>query len=390
MTALMPIYPNRLPISFTRGDGVWLFDEKNTAYLDALSGIAVCGLGHAHPAVTKTLCDQAAKLLHTSNTYHVPEQVPLADTLARLSGMDEVFYANSGAEANEAALKLARLYAHQRGIDRPLLITMEKSFHGRTMGTLSASGSARLQQGFEPLLEGFVHIPFNDLSALKRVIATQSDRIIGIVLEPIQGDGGIREVNADFFEAIRYYCDEHDWLLIADEIQTGLGRTGAWFAYQHYGILPDIVTVAKTLGNGFPIGAYLTRGKANGLFTVGKHGSTFAGSPLGCAVALTVLETLEKQSLVAHAQQMGTQLMQTLQEKLGQHPRVVALRGKGLMIGIELDRPCRELPKIGLQHRLLFNVVSDRTIRLLPALILQEEHLDLIVSRLTAAINELE
>lgn len=387
MSNLMPIYPNRLPVSFEAGEGVWLTDMMGEKYLDALAGIAVCGLGHSHPAVTKTLCEQAANLIHTSNTYQIPEQEILATSLARLSGMDQVFYANSGAEANEAALKMARLYARKKKIANPIVIAMKNAFHGRTMATLSVSGSERLQIGFEPLLEQFIHIPYNDISTLETVIAQHKENIVAIMLEPIQGDGGIQAANPEFLKAIRKNCDDYDWLMILDEIQTGLCRTGPWFAYQDHALLPDIVTIAKTLGNGFPIGAYLSRGKANNLFSIGKHGSTFAGSTLACAVAITVIKTLEKEKISDHVKKIGKYLIQQLEKHFANHPHVVAIRGQGLMLGIELDKNCRELPRLGLQHRLLFNVVANNTIRLLPPLILNEEEANEICRRLVKIVN---
>ncbi|MCH9636516.1 aspartate aminotransferase family protein [Rickettsiella endosymbiont of Litargus connexus] len=387
-SALMPIYPNRLPIAFEKGSGIWLTDTQGVRYLDALAGIAVCGLGHAHPAITETLCNQAAKLIHTSNTYHIPEQEILASELARVSGMDQVFFSNSGAESNEAAIKMTRLYARKKGIEQPIILAMKNAFHGRTMATLSLSGSERLQIGFEPLLERFIHIPFNDVAALENTIKQHKKNIIAIMLEPIQGDGGITAATPRFLQAIRNYCDQYDWLMILDEIQTGLCRTGPWFAYQSYHIFPDIVTIAKTLGNGFPIGAYCSRGKANNIFPIGKHGSTFAGSALACAVAITVIKTLEKENMSAHVKKMGSYLIKKLQHCFAKHLHVVAIKGQGLMIGIELDIECRNIPRIGLKHRLLFNVVSNNTIRLLPALILQETDADEICQRLVKTIDE--
>ena len=387
-SALMPIYPNRLPVAFEKGSGMWLTDTQGEKYLDALAGIAVCGLGHAHPAITETICKQAAKLIHTSNTYHIPEQEILASELARLSGMDQVFFSNSGAESNEAAIKMTRLYARKRGIDQPIIIAMKNAFHGRTMATLSLSGSERLQIGFEPLLERFIHIPFNDVAALENVIKKHKKNIVAIMLEPIQGDGGIKIATPNFLKAIRDYCDQQDWLMILDEIQTGLCRTGPWFAYQTYNILPDIVTIAKTLGNGFPIGAYCSRGKANNIFSIGKHGSTFAGSALACAVAITVINTLEKEKLSAHVKKIGAYLLSKLQNSFDAHPHVVTIKGQGLMIGIELDIECRNIPRIGLKHHLLFNVVSNNTIRLLPALVLQEDEADEICLRLVKTVDE--
>ncbi|MDD4892505.1 MAG: aminotransferase class III-fold pyridoxal phosphate-dependent enzyme, partial [Candidatus Rickettsiella isopodorum] len=322
------------------------------------------------------------------NTYHIPEQEILASELARVSGMDQVFFSNSGAESNEAAIKMTRLYARKKGIEQPIILAMKNAFHGRTMATLSLSGSERLQIGFEPLLERFIHIPFNDVAALENTIKQHKKNIIAIMLEPIQGDGGITAATPRFLQAIRNYCDQYDWLMILDEIQTGLCRTGPWFAYQSYHIFPDIVTIAKTLGNGFPIGAYCSRGKANNIFPIGKHGSTFAGSALACAVAITVIKTLEKENMSAHVKKMGSYLIKKLQHCFAKHLHVVAIKGQGLMIGIELDIECRNIPRIGLKHRLLFNVVSNNTIRLLPALILQETNADEICQRLVKTIDE--
>lgn len=387
-SALMPIYPNRLPVAFEKGSGVWLTDTEGENYLDALAGIAVCGLGHAHPAITKTICNQAAKLIHISNTFHIPEQEILASALARISGMDQVFFSNSGAESNEAAIKMTRLYAHKKGIEQPIIIAMKNAFHGRTMATLSLSGSERLQIGFEPLLERFIHIPFNDVVALENAIKQHNKNIVAIMLEPIQGDGGIKVATPNFLNAIRNYCDQYDWLMILDEIQTGLCRTGSWFAYQNYSISPDIITIAKTLGNGFPIGAYCSRGKANNIFPIGKHGSTFAGSTLACAIAITVINTLEKENFPVHVKKIGDYLLAKLQSIFAKHPHVVAIKGQGLMIGIELDAECLSIPKVGLNNRLLFNVVSNNTIRLLPALILQKAEADEICQRLVKTIDE--
>jgi acetylornithine/N-succinyldiaminopimelate aminotransferase len=385
---LMPIYPNRLAVAFEKGQGVWLWDKNGEKYLDALAGIAVCGLGHSHPAITKTFCEQAGKLIHVSNTYQIPEQEMLATALARVSGMDQVFYANSGAEANEAALKMARLFARKKNIAEPIVICMENSFHGRTMATLSASGSERLQIGFEPLLERFIHIPFNDISALKTAIEQHKESIVAIMLEPIQGDGGIQAASSEFLKTIRLFCDQHDWLMVLDEIQTGLCRTGPWFAYQHYDVMPDVLTLAKTLANGFPIGAYLSRDKATNLFPIGKHGSTFAGNPLGCAVAITVLETLEKENISVHVKKIGNYLIQQLKKYFSKHAHVTSIRGQGLMIGIELDRECRNLPRLGLKHGLLFNIVANNTIRLLPPLILNEKEADEICHRLAKTVAD--
>ncbi|HSW92959.1 MAG TPA: aspartate aminotransferase family protein [Gammaproteobacteria bacterium] len=387
-TRIMPTYYNQMPVSFERGRGVWLWDSENNPYLDALAGIAVCGLGHAHPAITETITEQAGKLLHTSNTYTIAKQIELAEKLTRVAGMDQAYFCNSGAETNETAIKLARLYAKRKNIAVPLIITMKNAFHGRTMATLSASGSERLHAGFEPLVKDFVYVTLNDISELDAVVAKQKDHIVAILLEPIQGDGGIQIATEAYLKHIRALCDEHDWLMMLDEVQTGMGRTGQWFAFQHTPVQPDVLTVAKALGNGIPIGACLARGKACNLFGPGKHGSTFGGNPFACAVGATVIDTMEKNNLLNHAAGMGAYLVTQLKKALAKQPGVVDIRGRGLMIGVELDRPCMELPAIGLKHRLLFNITSNKVIRLLPPLILTSEEADEVVKRLDVSIGE--
>jgi acetylornithine aminotransferase len=370
--ALMNTY-GRLPVSFEHGEGVWLFDSDGGRYLDALAGIAVNGLGHAHPAVLRALQEQAAKLIHASNIYTIRRQSELADALCRVSGMERVFFCNSGAEANEAAIKLARLYGHKQGVDRPTIIVMERSFHGRTMATLTASGNRKIQAGFEPLVAGFTRAPYGDLEALQTIGRNNPD-VVAVLMEPVQGEGGVRIAPPGFLRQLRALCDQRRWLLMLDEVQTGNGRTGTYFAYQHEGIAPDVVTTAKGLGNGLPIGACLAQGGAGELFQPGNHGTTFGGNPLTCAVGLAVVRTIEQEDLCAHAAREGDYLLSQLQQRLGQVPGVVSVRGMGLMLGIELARPCGELVKQALAQGLLINVTADKVIRLLPPLIWQREH----------------
>ena len=383
---IMPTY-GRLPITFDRGDGVWLWDQNNKRYLDALSGIAVCNLGHTHPAVHNAICKQSKKLLHTSNLYGIAAQEQLADQLIEKSGMENVFFSNSGAEANEAAIKIARLYGHQQGIDKPCIVVMEKSFHGRTMATLSATGNAKVQDGFSPLLEGFQHIPFNDISALNRAI-DQNDNVVAVFVEPIQGEGGVNIPEPDYLNNIRKLCDKHNLLMMLDEIQTGIGRTGQFLAYQHNDIIPDICTIAKALGNGVPIGACLAHGKAASILTAGKHGSTFGGNPLACSAALAVLETLVSDNIIDQVEAKGTQICTNLINKLKDNQTVLNIRNKGLMIGIDLSKPCTELVEMAHQKGLLINVTADSTIRLLPPLIINSEQIDLLTDTLSDIIQE--
>lgn len=385
---IMPTYFNRLPVAFERGAGVWLWDTDGNQYLDAVAGIAVCGLGHAHPAITKVISEQAARLIHTSNNYEIPNQEKLAKTLCRISGMEQAYFCNSGAEANESALKLTRLYARKKQISCPLVITMKNSFHGRSLATLSASGTPRIQAGFEPLVSQFEHINLNDIDAIKHAILTNKESLVAIMLEPIQGDGGICIAENDYLYQLRALCDENDLLLIYDEVQTGLGRTGKWFAGQHADVLPDILTVAKTLGNGFPIGACLARGKAANLFGPGKHGTTFGGSPLGCAIANTVIQVIEEEKYCENAQKTGEYLCHQLRTRFQKYPGVIEVRGKGLMIGVQLDRPCLDISKMALKHKILINVVANCMIRLLPALILTQLEADELVERLDQCLND--
>lgn len=376
-----------MPVAFTHGKGVWLYDEQGKEYLDGLSGIAVCGLGHAHPDVTKTIQEQAAKLIHTSNTFHIKAQELLAEKLTKMAGMEQVFFANSGAEANEAAIKLTRLYGHKKGIETPSIIVMERAFHGRTMATLTASGSRKVQAGFEPLVPGFIRAPFNDIDAIRTIAANRED-VVAVMLEPIQGEGGIYPAEEGYLRAIAQLCEQHDWLLLLDEIQTGNGRTGKLFSCMHYNIQPDVLTTAKGLANGLPIGACLMSKKATNLFKPGNHGSTFGGNPLSCATALTVLEVIERDKICENVIKNSGLLMDKLIQNLGEHPHVKAIRGKGFMIGIELDRPAADMRSLGLNNGLLFNITADTVVRLLPPLIISEAEMDELVTRLTKTINE--
>lgn len=385
MSHVMNTYA-RLPVAFSHGSGSRVTDTEGKTYLDALSGIAVSTLGHAHPALVAAIAAQAGRLLHTSNLYRMPLQEQLADKLAELSGMDEVFFCNSGCEANEAAIKLARFYGHQQGIDNPAIIVMEHSFHGRTLATLSATGSRKVQAGFEPLVSGFVRVPFNDLAAV-RAIAEHNKNVVAVMLEVVQGEGGIYVADLDFQRGLRQLCDENGWLLICDEVQCGMGRTGVWFGFQHAGIVPDVATLAKGLGSGVPIGACLAAGKAAGLFKPGNHGSTFGGNQLATTAALTTLEVMEKEGLLANAETVGTLIRDGLAQTLAGVKGVVAIRGQGLMIGIELDRPCGELVTRALDAGLLINVTAEKVVRLLPALNFSADEGRELVERLAALIR---
>jgi acetylornithine aminotransferase len=382
----MPVFSG-LPVAFTHGAGAWLWDTQGKKYLDALAGIAVCGLGHAHPVITAALCDQAGKLLHTSNWYQIPLQEELAERLCRHAGMDNAFFCNSGAEANEAAIKLARLYGHQRGILTPGILVTEGSFHGRTLATLSASGSRKIQSGFEPLVQGFYRVPYNDLGAV-RLVGGRNKDIVAILVEPIIGEGGITIPSAGYLKGLRKICDEHGWLLMIDEIQSGMCRTGKWFACQHEAVLPDVMTLAKGLGNGVPIGACLARGKAAQVFKPGSHGSTFSGNPLVCRVALAVIDLLEKGKLADRAAKLGQRLLGKLKETLGRFAGVRDIRGCGLMLAIELDRPCKDILTLALARGILINVTAENIIRLLPPLIFTDDEADLLVTELTACVHE--
>jgi len=385
MSHVMNTYA-RLPVAFARGEGAWLWDTEGKRYLDGLSGIAVNTLGHAHPRFTAALNEQIGKLMHCSNVYQVNEQELLADKLSALSGMQEVFFSNSGCEANEAAIKLARMYGHNKGIEMPNIIVMEKSFHGRTLATLSATGNRKVQAGFEPLVKGFVRVPYDDLAAVAQV-ATHNPDVVAVLVEPIQGEGGIRTPDASYLQGLRKICDQHGWLLMLDEVQSGIGRTGKWFAHQHTGILPDVMTLAKGLGSGMPIGACLTAGKAVELFKPGNHGSTFGGNPLACVAGLTTLNIVEQDKLLAHAESLGKFLHDGLTAQLGGVNGVKAIRSSGLMLGIELDQPCGDLVKLALAQGLLINVTADSVVRLLPSLIMSQDEAQQLLDALCPLVK---
>jgi len=378
----------RLPVTFEKGEGVWLWDTQGKRYLDALGGIAVCGLGHAHPAVTAAICEQAAQLVHTSNIYGIAHQQALAEKLATLAGMDSVFFSNSGAEANEAAIKIARLHGHTQGIEQPTIVVMEGSFHGRTLATLSATGNRKIQAGFEPLVSGFLRVPYDDLDAIAAV-AKNNQNIVAVLVEPIQGEGGIQIPNDGYLPGVRALCDEHNWLMMLDEIQTGMARTGQWFAHQHFAgkAIPDVMTLAKALGNGVPIGACLARGDAAQLFQPGNHASTYGGNPLVCRVGLSVIDTLEKEQLCQRATTFGQQLITDFTAQLADVDGVNNIRGKGMMLAIELDRPCPELVSLALQDGLLINVTAGNVIRLLPALVMSDEEGAQLVEKLCKLVT---
>lgn len=376
-----------LPVTFDHGKGTRLYDVDGREYLDALSGIAVCGLGHVHPAVTEAICQQAKKLLHTSNLYQIEQQITLSEVLCHIAEMDRVFFCNSGAEANEAAIKLARLYGHQNGISKPQVIVTEGSFHGRTLATLTATGNRKIQAGFEPLVPGFLRAPFDDLDAIEAIAKNSSD-VVAILVEPITGEGGIRIPAENYLPELRKLCDQHNWLLMLDEIQTGMGRTGCWFAHQHSGIKPDVMTLAKGLGNGVPIGACLANGQAAEVFQPGNHGSTFGGNPLTASAAIAVINTIQDEQLVTQAKIIGDYLLDGFCRQLANTPGVISIRGKGLMLGIELDRPCAELVAESLQQGLLINVTAGNVIRLLPPLILNEAEAQQIITTLCQLVDK--
>lgn len=386
---IMPTYFNQAPVAFERGQGSWLWDADGVDYLDGLTGISVCNLGHCHPKVTQVLIEQASTLVHTSNTYWVKHQQSLAKALCDISGMEQVYFCNSGAEANEAALKMTRAYARKKKIEQPLIITLENSFHGRSLGTLSISGTKRIQEGFEPFGDNAVYVPVNDLAALEQAVLQHQARLVAIMVEPVQGDGGLHVVSNEYLQAIRRFCDDLDVLMIVDEIQCGMGRTGKWFAHQWSDVKPDIMTLAKALANGLPVGACLARGKACNLFGPGKHGCTFGGGPLVSAVCLAVIETIQSEHLLARAVTLGESLRHQLQQRLRHLPMVVEIRGRGLMLGIVLDRPAFDIVPIALAHRVLFNVVANTTLRLLPALTMSDSEAADLVERVAQCIEAL-
>jgi acetylornithine aminotransferase len=384
---LMNTY-GRQPVSFVKGEGVWLTDTQGNRYLDALSGVAVNGLGHAHPKFVAALTEQIGRLIHVSNIYQIAEQAELADKLAEISGMDKVFFCNSGCEANEAAIKLARLYGHNKGIENAEIIVMEHSFHGRTIATLSATGNRKVQAGFEPLVSGFVRVPFDDLDAVK-AIASRKNNVVAVLVEPVQGEGGIH-IPADskaYLQGLRDLCDAHGWLLMLDEVQSGIGRTGTWFAFQHTNIIPDVMTLAKGLGSGVPIGACIARGVAAETFTPGKHGSTFGGNPLATRAGLATLQIITEEKLRENAEKIGNFIRVSLTEIFKNTPAVKVVRNAGFMIGVELDRACGELVKMALEEKLLINVTAEKVVRLLPPLIMTEAEATLLVEKLSGIIK---
>ncbi|GJC30199.1 acetylornithine aminotransferase [Acinetobacter sp. KAM398] len=384
---LMPVF-GRQPISFVRGRGSYLYTENGTEYLDALTGIAVCGLGHAHPAITEAIADQAATLIHTSNLFEVPWQTAAAQKLAQVAGMEEVFFSNSGAESNEGAIKIARKFGHMQGVANPKIIVADHSFHGRTLATLSATGNKKVQEGFAPLVEGFIRVPFGDIEAIEEA-AIQHPDIVAILVEPIQGEGGVNTAPQGFsyLEDIRRICNQHNWLMMLDEVQTGNGRTGKFFAYQHTNIVPDVLTTAKGLGNGFPIGAVMTQGRGVGVLTAGNHGSTYSGTALGSRVVYTVIDTIQKENLVENAAKMGGYIVEQLRQQLADQN--VSVRGFGLMIGIELPKPCAELVDIARdEYKMIINVTAGSVVRLLPTLNITQAQADQLIERLVAMIKK--
>lgn len=377
----------RMDVGFVSGQGPWLVDERGERYLDALSGIAVCGLGHAHPRIAQVVAEQAARLVHTSNLYRIPLQEKLAQRLAGIAGLERAFFCNSGAEANEAAIKICRKLAHQKRLENPVIVVMDGGFHGRTLSTLSATGNPKAREGFAPLLAGFHCIPYDDVQALLD-LEGGPEQIVAVMLEPVQGENGVVAPRPGYLQALRTICDRNGWLLVLDEVQTGLCRTGAWFAYQHENIRPDIATLAKSLGNGLPIGACLAAGTAASLLTPGSHGSTFGGNPLAAAAALTVIELMDEQKLAARAAELGTIMLARFKAELGGLKEVIEVRGKGLMIGIELARPCAELVARSLERRLLINVAAEKVVRLLPPLIISDAEMNEIVDVVCALIKD--
>jgi len=386
MTHVMNTYA-RLPVAFERGEGAWLWDASGKRYLDAMAGVAVCGLGHSHPKYVAALRAQLGKLVHTSNLYQITLQEKLGDRLAAISGMDNVFFCNSGCEANEAAIKLARMYGHNRNIEAPAIVVMDKAFHGRTIATLSATGSRKVQAGFEPLVAGFVRVPFDDLDAVRRV-AESNRSVVAVLVELLQGEGGVNICHDGYLAGLREICGTHEWLLMLDEVQSGMGRTGTWFAFQHSGVKPDVMPLAKGLGNGMPIGACLAAGPAAQLFKPGNHGSTFGGNPLACAAALATLDIIEEERLMENAVRTGDFIRAELGRKLGGLKGVREIRGKGLMIGIELDHPCGELVPQALGRGLLINVTMDNVVRLLPPLVFKREEAELLLATLVPLVTE--
>lgn len=384
MSAVMSSY-GRLPVSMQRGEGVWLWDVDGNKYLDAHGGIAVCALGHGNRPLAEAIADQATNLLHCSNYYHIPVQEQLGAELCEIAGMDKVFFCNSGAEANEACIKVARLHGHKAGIENPAIIVMDNAFHGRTLATLTATGNRKIQAGFEPLVPGFVRAPFSDIDALERIAASNKN-IAAVMFEPIQGEGGVNPAQQGYLSAVRELCDQNNWLMMVDEVQTGMGRTGKWFAHQHEPVVPDVMAVAKALGNGVPIGACIASGAAADLIQPGSHGTTFGGNPLACRAALSVIEQIKANDLVARAGELGERIAERLKQKLDNTPGVISIRGRGLMIGVELDEPCGPLMKMALENGLLITVTADSVARILPAYILSDAEADDLADRFGSVI----
>ncbi|MBD8008252.1 MULTISPECIES: aspartate aminotransferase family protein [Acinetobacter] len=383
---LMPVF-GRQPISFVRGRGAYLYTEDGTEYFDALTGIAVCGLGHAHPVLAEAIADQAATLIHTSNLFEVPWQTAAAQKLAEVAGMEEIFFSNSGAESNEGAIKIARKFGHMQGIASPKIIVADRSFHGRTLATLSATGNKKVQDGFGPLVEGFIRVPFGDIEAIEEAAINHPD-IVAILIEPIQGEGGVNTAPQGFsyLEEIRHICNQHNWLMMLDEVQTGNGRTGKYFAYQHTNIVPDVLTTAKGLGNGFPIGAVMTQGRGVGVLTAGNHGSTYSGTALGSRVVYTIIDIMQKENIVANAAEKGAYIVEQLRSQLADHQ--VTVRGFGLMIGIELPKDCGDLVNIARdEYKMIINVTAGNVVRLLPTLNITQEQADQLIERLVTMIK---
>ncbi len=385
MTHVMNTYA-RQPVGFVRGAGAWLWDEAGNEYLDAVAGVAVNTLGHGHPRLVQALSKQLAEVIHTSNHYRIPLQEQVADRLCELSGLDEAFFCNSGLEANEAAIKIARKYGHARGKAKPTILVMDNAFHGRSLATLSATANPKAHEGFGPLVEGFVRVPLNDLDAVRR-IADQNDDVVAVLLEPIQGEGGVHVSRLEYLRGLAELCDEREWLFISDEVQCGIGRTGKWFMYQHAGIRPDVLPLAKGLGSGVPVGACLAGGRARGVFQPGSHGSTFGGNPLAMRAVLTTLDTMVDENLLENALVVGTYLQERLSRELASVPGVVEVRGRGLMIGVQLDRPCREVALACLERGLLVNVTAECVVRLIPPLILTKDEAGQVVERLVPVLR---
>jgi acetylornithine/N-succinyldiaminopimelate aminotransferase len=389
MTTPNPVMPTYAPqpVAFERGQGAWLYDTEGRRYLDCLSGIAVNTLGHNHPKLVAAIADQASKIIHCSNLFEIPLRHRMAERLVELSGMTNVFFCNSGLEANEAAIKIARLYGHNRGIDLPEIVVYENAFHGRSLATLSATGNVKVQKGFEPLVPGFVRVPLNDMGALNRV-AAERPNVVAVFMEAIQGEGGIQPARNEYLREVRELCDRQGWLMMVDEVQCGTGRTGKWFAHQWAGIKPDVMPLAKGVSSGIPVGAVVAHGIASETFKPGNHGTTFGGNPLAMRAGLTTIEVMEEEGLLANATAMGNLIMDGMRKALAGHPGLVEVRGTGLMIGIQLDRPCSEIVALALKAGLVLNVTADSVVRMLPPLILNAEQAELIVATLAPIIRD--